>query len=423
MDSSPLLVAAALLLGIVVGIALHRWLTAGAVEARVSAATAAANEKLRLLESSQATLTEQFRAIAADVTEGNARRFAEQSQTNLGLLLDPLRQRLVEFQQKVDAVYVADTQDRAALKEQVQQLLVLNRTLSDDAQRLTSALRGSVKAQGNWGELILQRLLESAGLREGFEFDLQDAQRNDDGQRQQPDCVVRLPENRRLVIDAKVSLLAFERYATADTDAAREAALREHLQSLRAHVRGLAERRYEKLYESLQGTAIDFVVLFVPIEPAFTVAVTGDDTLFADAWSRNVLLVSPSTLLFVLRTVSYLWRQEAQSRNARDIAERGAQLYDKLAGFVQDLEAVGTKLDAARDSHAAALAKLATGRGNVIRQAELLRELGVKPSKALPKGLVEAATDEGAAATLSSAAATTGASPVAPRPIAEDTSA
>ncbi|HEY0928602.1 MAG TPA: DNA recombination protein RmuC [Gemmatimonas sp.] len=350
-----------------------------------------AAEKLQVLESARETLVVQFKAMAGEIMDANAKRFAEQSQSNLGTILDPLKERIVEFQKKVDDIYVSDTKDRTALKEQVQQLLVLNRTLSDDAQQLTSALRGSSKAQGNWGELILKRLLEDAGLQEGREFELQDSHTNEQGKRQQPDCVIRLPEQRALVVDSKVSLVAFERLTAAETPEDRSVALREHLQSLRAHIKGLDERRYERLYD----TTIDFVVMFVPIEPAFMMAVTSDDRLFADAWDKNVLLVSPSTLMFVLRSVAYLWRQEAQSKNARDIAERGQALYDKLVGFVSDLEAVGGKLDSAQASYATALRKLHTGPGNVIRQAEMLRELGIKSNKTLPKSLVDAALEAG----------------------------
>jgi len=417
MDTAPLVLPAVLLIGVAAGFALARWAGAGAMRAareertdllkRLDSANLAreesdkslvasrarleaADDKLRMLDAAGESLSQQFRAVAAEIMDANAKRFAEQSQTNLGTLLNPLKERILEFQKKVDDVYVADTRDRTALKEQVQQLLVLNRTLSDDAQQLTSALRGSSKAQGNWGELILKRLLEDAGLQEGREFELQDSHTNEQGKRQQPDCVIRLPEQRAVVVDSKVSLVAFERLSTASTAEERATALKEHLQSLRAHIRGLEERRYERLYD----TTIDFVVMFVPIEPAFMTAVTSDDRLFADAWDRNVLLVSPSTLMFVLRSVAYLWRQEAQSKNARDIAERGQLLYDKLVGFVNDLENVGSRIDAAQSSYTAAMRKLHTGPGNVIRQAEMLRELGIKSNKSLPKALVDAAGEE-----------------------------
>ena len=358
----------------------------GAAKARPVYEQARATEKLALLTQTQEALSERFRLLAAEALETSTSRLQAQSQAALGSLLDPLRQRLSDFQKKVEEVYVDESKERSALRQQVEGLLQLNRTLSDDARNLTAALRGSAKSQGNWGELILERVLEASGLRKGHEYVVQDAQRNEDGERQQPDVVIHLPESRRLVIDAKVSLVAYERLAGAEDEGAREAALREHLGSVRAHLRGLSEKRYHALYGQL-----DFVLMFVPIEPAFMAAVTHDQQLFMDAWERNVLLVSPSTLLFVVRTVAHLWRQEAQSRNAQEIARRGAELYDRLTGFVTDLEAVGTRLDHARQAWSDAKKKLGEGRGNVIRQAEMLRELGVKPSKQLPRNLVEEA--------------------------------
>jgi DNA recombination protein RmuC len=347
-------------------------------------------EQLQLLQDARTALADQFRNLANEILEEKSRRFAEQNQTNLGALLEPLKTRLTEFQGKVEEVYVQESKDRTALQEQVRHLMSLNRELSDDAKNLTLALKGSAKAQGNWGELILERVLEASGLRKGIEYIVQDTQQREDGSRVIPDVVIQLPEDRKLVVDAKVSLLAYERHVAAGTDGERAAALKAHLDSVRAHIRGLSEKRYHELYGL---KSLDFVLAFVPIEPAFMLAVTNDNTLFNDAWERNVLLVSPSTLLFVVRTVAHLWRQEAQSRNAQEIARRGAELYDKLCGFVDDLEKVGERLRQAQDAFNGAHNKLSAGRGNVIRQAEMLRELGVKPSKGLPAALVEAAQE------------------------------
>ena len=333
-------------------------------------------------------LTAQFKALASDILDTNSKRFAEQNQTGLSQILDPLRQRIADFQKKVEDVYVEEGRDRSALKEQVRQLVSLNQTLSEDAKNLTSALRGSAKSQGNWGELILERVLEASGLRKNEEYFVQDSQTNEDGKRQQPDVVINLPEQRRLVVDSKVSLVAYERLSSSADEAERAQGLRQHLESVRSHVKGLSDKRYQHLY----GQSLDFVLMFVPIEPAFMVAVTNDQQLFMDAWERNVLLVSPSTLLFVVRTVAHLWRQEAQNRNAQEIAKRGAELYDRLVGFVEELRSVGDKLGAAQTAYTNAEKKLATGRGNVIRQAELLRELGVKPTKQLNRTLVDMAT-------------------------------
>lgn len=355
------------------------------LEQQLSSERENASEKLQLLDDAKAKLSDQFKLIANDILQANSASFVEQSGTNLGGILDPFRARIADFQKKVEEIYVDDAKDRAALKEQVGLLLSLNNQLSEDAKNLTSALRGSNKSQGNWGELILQRILEDAGMSEGREFLLQDSQTSDEGKRQQPDVVIQLPEGRKIVVDAKISLVAFERGMTVEDEDEQRAALREHINSVRAHIRGLAERKYDQLY----GASPDFVIMFVPLEPAFMMAVSTDERLCADAWDKNVLLVSPSTLLFVLRTVAYLWRQEAQSRNAKEIADRGSALYDKLAGFVNDLEAVGNKLNAAQQSYDSAYKKLSTGRGSVVRQAEMLSELGIKTTKRLPKALLD----------------------------------
>lgn len=349
------------------------------------------DSQLQLLLDAKAALTEQFKALASDILEEKSKRFAEQNQTNLTTLLEPLRQKLGEFQGKVEEVYVQEGKDRSALQEQVRNLVALNKALSDDAKNLTQALRGSSKAQGGWGEVVLERVLELSGLRKGVEYVAQESQTRDDGSRAMPDVVIQLPEDRRLVVDAKVSLVAYERFTSAADDAERGTAARAHLDSVRNHIRALSEKRYQDLYGIKSP---DFVLAFVPIEPAFMLAVTHDTNLFQEAWERNVLLVSPSTLLFVVRTVAHLWRQEAQTRNAQEIAKRGAELYDKLAGFVGDLQNIGARLKQAREAYDLAEAKLTTGRGNVIRQAEMLRSLGVKPGKALPPALVTVAQDD-----------------------------
>ena len=370
---------------------------------RADAERAGAQEKLQLLTEARTTLSDQFKTLANEILEEKSRRFAEQNQHNLGTLLDPLRTQLHEFKGKVEEVYVKEGQERFALTEQVRQLMELNKTLSRDATNLTNALKGSAKTQGNWGELILERVLEASGLRKGHEYHVQDSRLDEEGRRLQPDVVIHLPEDRRLVVDAKVSLVAYDRFMAAEAEDERTASARAHLDSVRQHIRGLSAKRYQDLYGL---KSLDLVVMFVPIEPAFMLAVTHDDALFMDAWQRNVLLVSPSTLLFVVRTIAHLWRQEAQSRNAQDIAKRGAELYDKLAAFVADLQKVGAKLKDAQSAYEDAEKKLSTGKGNVIRQAEMLRGLGVKTAKALPNALVEAAQDtEGLPAIAGDAAA------------------
>ena len=360
------------------------------LQEQLQAAREDAAEKIQLLQDARQQLSDQFRALAADVLQTNSQTLSDQNKEQLGAVLAPLKDRLESFQRKVEQVYVDEGKDRSALKQQVEHLMQLNQSLSNEARNLTQALRGSVKSQGNWGEFILERVLEASGLRRGHEYVVQDTQTSAEGQRQQPDVVIHLPEGRMLVVDAKVSLLAYERYTRAEDAQQAQVALRDHVNSLRQHVRGLSEKNYQKLY----GATLDFVLLFVPVEPAFVAAVGHDAELYLHAWDRNVLLVSPSTLLFVVRTVAHLWRQEQQSKNAQDIARRGAELYDKLCAFVADLETVGARLDAAQDAYQGARRKLSQGRGNVVRQAQLLRELGVKPSKSLPKGWEEPSPDD-----------------------------
>jgi DNA recombination protein RmuC len=361
------------------------------LEERYEAEKRSATEKLQLLMDAKEALGAQFNSLANNILEEKSKRFTEQNQTNLGLLLDPLRAKITEFQSKVEEAYLQEGKDRSALSEQVRQLLELNQALSEDAKNLTSALKGSSKSQGSWGELVLERVLEASGLRAGDEYVAKEPLITADGKRQHPDIVINLPENRHLVIDAKTSLVAYERFASAETDAERQVALQQHLDSIRTHLKALSEKKYQAIYAL---HSLDFVLMFVPVEPAFMLAVTNDRELFMDAWRRNVLLVSPSTLLFVVRTVAHLWRQEAQSQNAREIAGRGAELYDKLAAFAEDLKMVGERLRSAQSAYASAELKLYRGKGNAIRQAEMLRDLGVKPRKQIPPALVGSAADD-----------------------------
>ncbi len=349
-----------------------------------------AEENLAVLSRAREELSNQFKVLANEILEDKTKRFTEQNQTNITQLLEPLKLKITEFQGQVQEVYVQEGKDRSALSEQVKQLVQLNNQLSKDAHNLTSALKGQSKTQGNWGELILERVLEASGLRRGFEYDVQESHSRADGSRAQPDVVVHLPEDKHLIVDAKMSLTAYETYASVETDAQREIAMKRHLESVRNHIRELSVKNYQQLYGL---KSLDFVLMFIPVEPAFMLAISHDNDLWHEAWKKNVLLVSPSTLLFVVRTVAHLWRQEQQNRNAQEIASRGAELYDKLVGFVDDLEGLGVKLQQAQKAYDGAYNKFAGGRGNVIRQAELLRELGVKPTKQLPQKLVDKALD------------------------------
>lgn len=347
-------------------------------------------EKIALLQNAEQQLSERFKNIAAEILEDKSKRFTEQNQTNLSQLLNPLKDKITEFKSKVEEVYIQEGKERSALGEQVKQLMELNNKLSDDAHNLTRALKGQAKTQGNWGEVILERVLSSSGLRKGHEYDVQENHVRDDQSRAQPDVVIHLPEDKHLIVDAKVSIVAYEEYSNADTDALRESALKRHKESIRNHVKGLSDKNYQKLYGL---KSLDFVLMFVPIEPAFMLAISNDNELWNDAWKRNVLLVSPSTLLFVLRTVAHLWRQEQQNKNAQEIADRGASLYDKLVSFVEDLDKVGQRIDQAKNSYDQAYGKFKSGSGNVIRQAEMLKSLGVKPNKSFDSNLIADTSD------------------------------
>ena len=350
-------------------------------------------EKLSLLLDAKVALTDQFKSLASDILEEKSKRFTEQNQTNLGALLDPLKLKITEFQSQVERSYVQEGKERSALSVELSHLKELNQQLSEDAKNLTRALRGSAKAQGTWGEWILETVLDGSGLRKGHEYVVQSNLSREDGTRALPDVVIHLPEGRSLVIDSKVSLVAYEEFAVTENEGERAAAGKRHMESIKGHIKGLSGKNYQSLYHL---NSLDFVLLFVPIEPAFMLAVASDKDLFMDAWNRNVLLVSPSTLLFVVRTVAHLWRQEAQSRNAQEIAKRGAELYDKFVGFVEDMNSIGTRLKQAQSAYADAHGKLSSGRGNLVGQAQKLRQLGVKPSKSLAPALVDGAyeTDE-----------------------------
>ena len=349
------------------------------------------NEKLEFREDTEKKLSNQFKILAGEILEEKSRKFTDQNKINLDRLLEPLKTKISEFQGKVQEVYIQEGKDRSALSEQVKQLMALNNQLSDDAHNLTRALKGQSKAQGNWGELILERVLEASGLRKGHEYNVQVSHVRKDGTRVQPDVVIHLPENRHLIIDAKVSLTAYEIHANAGNDPERNAAIKKHMESVRSHIKELSEKNYHQLY-GLQS--FDFVLMFIPIEPAFMLAISNDNNLWLESWKKNILLVSPSTLLFVVRTVAHLWKQEQQNRNAQEIASRGAELYNKLAGFVDDLNMLGKRLQQAQIAYDDAYSKFSKGKGNVIRQAEMLKELGVKPTKPLSQNLATDPTSD-----------------------------
>jgi DNA recombination protein RmuC len=362
-----------------------------AFQQRLESERHSAAEHLALLQSAREELTHQFKALAADILDEKSKKFTDLNQQELSKLLTPLHTELAGFKERVETLSREEHEGRIRLHEQVRQLTELNGTLRDETTNLTKALKGDSKAQGDWGEMVLERMLEGAGLIEGEHYRRQDTQRDDDGQRKIPDVVLLLPQDRTLVVDSKVSLSAYSQFVATDTPDAQSVQLRAHLDSVRVHIKGLGEKRYETLYGI---SSPDFVVMFMPIEGAFMTAVTSDRDLFKYAWDRNVLLVSPSTLLAVVRTIAQIWRQEQQNRSTQLIVERGARLYDKFVGFAEDLLKVGESLTRAQSSYEAAKSKLTDGSGNLVRQVEMLRELGVNPQHQLPRALTDAAGDD-----------------------------
>jgi DNA recombination protein RmuC len=348
-------------------------------------------EKLALLTSAREELSNQFKSLASDILEEKSKRFTEQNQANLGNLIAPIREKFGEFQLKVESLEKEGLTGRTELRVQIEQLRKLNERLSEDATNLVSALRGSSTTQGAWGEYILESILESCGLRKGHEYRVQESFTREDRSRAKPDVILDLPEERHLVIDSKVSLNDYNDYCSSAEETLREAALARHMGSVRSHIRELSQRDYQSLYGL---NSMDFVIMFVPIEPAFMLALARDGKLWQEAWDRNILLVSPSTLLFVVRTVAHLWRQEQQKRDVQNIVRRGRELYDKLAAFAKDLTDVGKKLDDARSAYDEAYKKLAEGKGNVIRQAEMLKSYGIKPTKTMPAAMLDLAMEQ-----------------------------
>jgi DNA recombination protein RmuC len=347
-------------------------------------------EKLSVLSEAREALADQFKNLANQIFEEKGAKFVLQNQANLDVLLKPLGERIRDFQTKVEETYDKESKQRFSLQNEIQKLLDLNSKLSQDAVNLTNALKGDSKKQGTWGELVLERILESSGLQKGREYDVQVSFDTEDG-KVQPDVVIHLPDNKNVVIDSKVSLTAYEAYYSAEDEEVRKQERARHVESVRGHVARLSQKNYQALH----GIAsLDFVLMFMPIESALSLVEQGDKEVFLEAFNKGVMIVSPTTLLISLRTIAGIWRYEYQNRNAQELVRQCGALYDKFVGFVTDVEDIGKKIDAARGSYDDALAKLKTGKGNLIRQAERIRELGIKPTKSLPQHLTDSALDE-----------------------------
>jgi DNA recombination protein RmuC len=342
------------------------------------------------LEKLQENFRNEFKNLANEILEEKSKKFTEQNKEKLDTLLKPLGEKISEFQKRVEENHKEDIRGRSALDQHLKTLQELNQKMSEEAKNLTKALKGDTKQQGNWGEVILQRILEKSGLRKGFEYETQESSTTEDGRRLQPDVIVHLPDEKKLVIDSKVSLTAYEKYASSDELNEQQSALKHHISSLRAHVKGLSNKNYEQIHDF---SSPDFVLMFIPVEPAFGLAMQNDPDLYNEAFDRNIIIVSPTTLLATLATIENVWKQEYQNKNAMEIAARGGALYDKFVLFVDSLQDVGNRIQQTQKSYDEALSRLSSGSGNLVRQAEMLRELGAKASKKLPSELTEAITD------------------------------
>jgi DNA recombination protein RmuC len=332
-------------------------------------------------QNTQNQLTLKFENLAQRIFDEKSSQMSKQSFTQLTSLLDPLKERIKDFEKKVEDSYSSERSERSHLKGEISKLIELNQTMSKEAHNLTLALKGENKTQGNWGELILEKILERSGLRANEEFFTQETLKGMNGEILRPDVIVKLPEGKHLIVDSKMTLVAYEASVAADTPAEQEKWALAHVESLKRHIQDLSDKRYHLADQIISP---DFVMLFMPIEPAFALAFRLKPELFEQAWDKNIAIVSPTTLLATLRTVASLWKQERQQRNALDIAKRGGDLYDKFAGLVKDLETLGERLNSVQKSHSDIMGKISTGRGNLIGQVEKLKELGAKAEKSLP---------------------------------------
>ncbi|MEQ1558075.1 MAG: DNA recombination protein RmuC [Methyloglobulus sp.] len=352
------------------------------LQTRIAEQERSAHEKLKLLQDAETQLKTQFENLAGKIFEDRSKQFAEQNKTSLDHIVTPLREQLGEFKQRIETVYDNENKDRISLREEIISLRRDTAKMNEEALNLTRALKGDKKTQGNWGEMILEKVLERSGLRKGIEYVTQGAFRDDDNRLFKPDVIVHLPDNKDIIVDSKVSLLAYERYCSSDDDQERMIAIKQHTGAVREHVKSLSN----KDYSSLHGVkSLDFVLLFIPIEAAFVAAFQSDEHLFTDAFEHKIIVVTPTTLLATLRTIENIWRYERQNENARAIAEKAGVVYDKIRGFVEELDKLGKQLSTVHTTYDGVMNKLTQGNGNLIRQASSFVDLGVKVKKSFPK--------------------------------------
>ena len=338
------------------------------------------------LENVHKKYTTEFENIANRILDEKAQKFTEQNKTNMDVILNPLKDNIKRFEEQVQKAYKSESDERITLKTEIKNLVDLNKQISEEANNLTKALKGENKTQGNWGELILEKVMERSGLVKDQEYRLQYSTSNDEGKRIQPDAVIMLPDNKHIIVDAKVSLIAYEAFVNSVSDDERSVLIKDHLLSVRTHVKSLSEKNYPT---STDFNTPDFVLLFIPIESSFSVAVQADQELFNFAWDKKIVIVSPSTLLATLRTIASVWKQERQTKNAIEIAKQSGALYDKFVGFVEDMDKIGKSIDASRIAYDGAINKLHKGSGNLVKRAQEIQKLGAKTTKQISSKFIE----------------------------------
>ncbi len=346
------------------------------------------DQQKKEIEKIQERFQAEFKNLANEIFDEKSKKFTEHNRAKLDEILNPLHEKIKGFEKKVEETYDKEAQQRFSLKEEVKRLAELNQQVSREASNLTRALKGDSKTRGNWGEMILENILEKSGLEKDREYFIQRSFTDDKGKRLQPDVVVAYPGERNVVVDSKVSLNAYEKFVAAETDEMKDAAMKEHLQSVRNHIRELSEKNYQDIYDL---KSLDFVMMFLPIEPAYYLAVQSDTNLWTFAYEKRILLISPTNLIAALRMVESMWQQEYQNRNVLEIARQSGALYDKFEGLVTDLLDVGKKLDSAKVSYESSMKKLSEGKGNLVSRVEQIKKLGAKTQKTLPNSLIERA--------------------------------
>jgi len=345
-------------------------------------------EQKKELETIQEKFVKEFENLANKIFEDKSQSFTKQNRDNIDQILNPLKERISSFEEMIQRGHTAETEQRTTLSEQIRNLTEMNRKVTEEANNLTKALKGESKTQGNWGEFILETVLENSGLEKGREYEIQESHTTEEGRRLRPDVIIYLPEKRNIVIDSKVSLKAYETFCSSDTDEERANHIKEHITSVRQHITGLSLKKYQNLYKL---ESLDFVLMFMPIESAFALALANDYDLYNFAFESGIVIVSPTTLLATLRTIANIWKQEKQNKYAMEIAKQTGDLYDKFVAFANDLLSVGKKMDEAKRDYSSAMNKLTEGKGNIIGRIEKIKQLGVKAEKEIPQILLDQA--------------------------------